>query len=156
MNQEDFRDWDVLKRHVTHRTPSKMRFKNSCFFNISKNYMIGYGCGTSYHFITEDRNEEQVRVVKKKGEVEDSLFNLSAVVVPRKYTALIPLPKPKVDDLKDLVADLVLAYIQRAYWDAILGIQPTPEGGILSGDDTKALVDDPDSCSSHGYYDYTY
>ncbi|KAK4308972.1 hypothetical protein Pmani_019377 [Petrolisthes manimaculis] len=154
MNQEDFRDWDVLKRHVTHRTPSKMRFKDSCFFNISENYMIGYGCGTSYHFITEDRNEEQVRVVKKKGEVEDSLFNLSAVVVPLKYTALIPLPKPKVDDLKDLVADLVPAYIQRAYWDAILGIQPTPEGGTLNGDDPEALVDDP--CSSHGYYDYTY
>ncbi|KAK4298974.1 hypothetical protein Pmani_028716 [Petrolisthes manimaculis] len=156
MNQEHFRDWHVLKRHVTHRTPSKMRFKDSCFFNISENYMIGYGCGTSYHFITEDRNEEQVRVVKKKGEVEDSLFNLSAVVVPRKYTALIPLPKPKVDDLKDLVADLVPAYIQRAYWDAILGIQPTPEGGTLNGDDPEALVDDPDPCSSHGYYDYTY
>lgn len=157
MNQEDFsRDWDVLKGHVTHRTPSKMRFKDACYFNISENYKFGYGCGASYKLVTESRNEEQIRVVKRKGEIGDCLFNLSAVSVPQKYTALIPLPKPKMDDLKDLVYDLVPAYIQRAYWDTLLGIRHPTEGNTLNGVDPDDLADGPDPCSSHGYYDYTY
>ena len=61
MNQEDFRDWDVLKGHVTPRTPSKMRFRDASYFSISANYKTGYGCGTTYDFVTEGRNEEQVR-----------------------------------------------------------------------------------------------
>lgn len=89
----------------------------------------------------------------------DNLFDLSTVEVPLKYTALLPLPKPNVDDLKDLVGDLVPVYIRRAYWDAILGIQHTHKGETHIGDDPEALADDPDDhgpCSSRGFYDYTY
>ena len=155
MNQEDFRDWDVLKKHVTRRTPSKMRFKDACYFSISEKYKIGYGCGTSYDFITEARNEEQVRVVKR-GEAENRLFDLSAVIIPQKYTNLITLPKPKVDDLKDLITDLVPPYIRRQYWDAVLESQYTADGDEHSVDDPEAVVDDPLPCSSHRLYDYTY
>ena len=77
------------------------------------------------------------------------------MVVPLKYAALIPLPRPKLDDLKDLVAGLVLPYFRREYWDAILGIQDTPSN-TLSGDDPEALADDPDPCSSRGFYGYIY
>lgn len=138
MQREDFKDWDVLKGHTTHSNPTRMWFINAYYFRLCDTYKTGHGCGISYVFVTEGKNEKQVWVVIGKGATATSRFNLSGVVVPREYNGLIPLTKPKLDELKVFVADLVLAYIQRTYWDAILDTQPTPEGDDSDVDDPHA------------------
>ena len=139
MKQEDFKDWEQLRKHVVKRNAPNMRFSDCCYFRLSSDYKAGYGCGTSY-FLYESRSDTQVRLVRGKGQAAESAFNLSSKPVPRKYATLLPLPRPKLEDLKVLVSELVPPYLRRRYWDKILGINESED----DEDDPEPRLDDDD------------
>lgn len=158
MQQEDFKDYNSLKQYVTRRNPTHVRFIDACYFRVSHTNKSGYLCDNTYTTLREGGGE-QVRVGKGSDPRADETLNLSQYNVPRKYERLIPLSKPKLNDLKVLVGDLVPPYIRRRYWDAILEMAPE-QNGRHGADDSEAdgLDFRPDTdCefeSERCFYDY--
>ncbi|KAK4323209.1 hypothetical protein Pmani_006088 [Petrolisthes manimaculis] len=139
MKQEDFKDWDQLRKHVVKRNAPNLRFTDCCYFRVSSDYKAGYGCGASYTFY-ESRSDTKVNLVRIKDQAAESAFNLSNKLVPRKYASLLPLARPKIEDLKVLVSELVPPYLKRRYWDRILGINIEDEEDDV--DDPETELDD--------------
>lgn len=165
MQQEDFKDFDYLKQFATRRNPTGMRFTDACYFCLSHTNPTGYLCDTNYFALREGIGGVNVRVAKGFGHRADQDFNLSRYDVPPKYKGPIPLAKPKIEDLKVLVGDLVPRYIQRKYWDRILNTPVTSDVSDDTNNDSDHSetdnghqtrdMDSEEAESSRGFYDYT-
>lgn len=165
MEQRDFKDYECMRRLVTKRKPTRFRFIDSCYFRVTHSDKTGYQCDTNYMTLTEGKGEH-VRISKGVGARANDAFNLSICDVPPKYIKPIPLAKPKLEDLKVLVRDLVPAYIRRKYWDGILGNTAASEDNNENIDeeehddelhDLDPLIDNEpreDSMCMRGFYDY--
>ncbi|KAK3887931.1 hypothetical protein Pcinc_007981 [Petrolisthes cinctipes] len=153
MKQEDFKDWDQLRKHVVKKNVPNLRFTDCCYFRVSSDHKAGYGCGSSYTFY-ESRSDTKVNLVRSKDQAAESTFNLSNKLVPRKYASLIPLARPKIEDLKVLVSELVSPYLKRRYWDRILGINTEDEENDVDDPETKLDDDNDEPLMTADFYDY--
>ena len=165
MEQWDFKDYECMRRLVTQRKPTRFRFIDSCYFRVSHEDKTGYQCDSNYMTLTEGKGEH-VRISKGMGASADAAFDLSVCDVPPKYIKPIPLAKPKLEDLKVLVRDLVPAYFCRQYWNDILGNTADCEDNNVGFDeeehedkldDIDPLIDHDSrehSISTRGFYDY--
>lgn len=162
MNQADFLDYDCLKKVCTRRNPNNTRFIDACYFTLSHTKPSGYSCDSNYATL-DLGSGEHVRLARGLGVRADKAFNLGRCDIPQKYTELIPLAKPKLQDLKVLVNELVPPFIRRRYWDKILG-QTTADPEANPDSDAEAL-DDPDpnpwdinhedeDLGDRGFFDY--
>ncbi|KAK4317750.1 hypothetical protein Pmani_011188 [Petrolisthes manimaculis] len=153
MKQEDFKDWDQLRKHVVKRNAPNLRFTDCCYFRVSSDYKAGYGCGASYTFY-ESRSDTKVNLVRIKDQAAESAFNLSNKLVPRKYASLLPLARPKIEDLKVLVSGLVPPYLKRRYWDRILGINIEDEEDDVDDPETELDDGNDEPLMTADFYDY--
>ena len=134
MTQQDFYDFEQLKRRCTIRKPRDDKFSEACFYKVSKNYRVGYefacnylqlalGCGT------------RIRWAKGTGPRADAAMILNVPLV-QKYDAALPLKEAKLKDLQYYVKDLVPPAIYDSYWKPILNAAP-------STDDSNDCDDEP-------------
>ena len=154
MKQDDFKDFHSLKQYVTRRNPSRFRFSDACYFRVSHANKAGYLCDNNYTSLREG-GWEHVRVEKGTHSRSDTTFNLSQYSVARLYDGPIPLPKPKLDDLRVLVRDLVPPFIQRTYWNNILEVAAEPD--VSSGphaEEADSNQEIEENLSGRGFYDY--
>ncbi|KAK4325167.1 hypothetical protein Pmani_004320 [Petrolisthes manimaculis] len=157
MKQEDFKDWDQLRARLQwldyKRNAPNLRFTDCCYFRVSSDYKAGYGCGSSYTFY-ESRSDTKVNLVRIKDQAAESAFNLSNKLVPRKYSSLLPIARPKIEDLKVLVSELVSPYLKRRYWDRILGINIEDEEDDVDDPETELDDGNDEPLMTADFYDY--
>ena len=123
MTQDDFFDFEQLKKRCVMRTPAKgVHFSDACNFKITKNYMIGYELAPNYLQLQLGAGTK-VRLAKGIGAATEKRFNLKGRPA-KKYNAPIPLNPLKLKDLQDFVPDLVPAEDLREYWSTILQSSP--------------------------------
>lgn len=150
MAQEDFKDWEVLANHAAKRSVPNAEFSECCYFRLSADYLAGYSCDTSYS-LYDGHSDTRVSLVKESQAEAELAFNLSSVVLPRKYVSRLHLADKKVEDLKVLISELVLPDVNKLYWDNVLGIINSENNDVIDiddgGDDDDSeplLVDDID------------
>ena len=134
MTQNDFFDWEMLKKDCTMRTPQGLKFSNACYFKVTRSYKIGYELAENYLQLQLAGRGTRVRLAKGLGVTADNRFALRHP--PKKYNAPIPLNPLKLKDLKSFVPELVPADFLCKYWNTILQSSPADSN---ENDDDQAL-----------------
>ena len=125
MTQQDFYDFEQLKRRCTIRKPASDKFSDACYYKVSKAYRTGYELGCSYMQLSLGAGTK-VRWAKGTGERADQAMNLNVPLV-QKYLAPLPLKQAKLKDLQSYVKDLVPANIYDSFWKQILNAAPSSD-----------------------------
>ena len=162
MQQEDFKDWEILIKKTTKRK-CDILFSKCCYFRFSKKYWFGYGCGDTYQKYLENL-DHKVCIAKGRSKSLQINFDLSTFEIPRKYLAPILLSPEKLADVQMLASEWVPPALKRQYWDRVLvqggdrsnytntgnGQQPEtseiydPDGNNDSADDNVNDAHEPD------------
>ena len=138
MTQQDFYDFEQLKRRCTIRQPpSHIKFSEACCYKISKDYRWGYELARNYVQLGAGT---KVRWAIGIGHRANQSMNLNVPLV-QKYHTPLPLKQAKLKDLQSYVQGLVPDNIFHLYWAPILNAVPSADNNVDDDEPFANLVD---------------